>query len=320
MIPLAAKPDHVPEDLVVKFDLFNLPGGEHDVQLACRAFQNAERPIFWTPHNGGHWVVTTAEDIETVMSDYEHFSSKRIAIPNVSYEMLPKLIPIELDPPEHAAYRKPLTRALLPKEVNVLDEKVRRVCQDLVDEVAPRGACEFVNDFALAFPIMIFLDLVELPREDRHYLVPLVAQSTRAKDNIEQRNIGFADGAGGETAAQTAASAAGDDKIVAFIPNSPRNSRSLCRRLQAAATVARATPPGTRRAQANMQWVMIASTIKITPDKRAVQGPYVHFGLANALAVDWMVRSNVDLAASGLGFSVQRKWGERASSKTEHGK
>ena len=63
---LMARPDHVPPELVADFDLFDIPGGEDDVQLAMRAFQQKGPDIFWTPRNGGHWVVTRAEDIARV--------------------------------------------------------------------------------------------------------------------------------------------------------------------------------------------------------------------------------------------------------------
>ena len=78
---LTARPAHVPAGLVMDFDLFDIPGGEDDVQLAMRAFQQNGPDIFWTPRNGGHWVVTRAEDIAIVQRDWERFSNQCYMIP-----------------------------------------------------------------------------------------------------------------------------------------------------------------------------------------------------------------------------------------------
>lgn len=174
----AERPAHVPENLVVDFDLYAIPGSEDDVHLAFRRFQQNGPDIFWTPHNGGHWVATRAEDIEVMQRDHERFSHRRITIPVMPPDS-PRQLPLELDPPEHNAYRKPLTFALLPKVVATLEDKVRQTAIDLIEGLQPRGKCEFVADFAKVLPIVVFLDLVDLPREDRHYLLPITEDSVR---------------------------------------------------------------------------------------------------------------------------------------------
>jgi cytochrome P450 len=177
---VAQRPENVPADLVVDFDMFNLPGYETDVQLAYRAFQQSAPDIFWTPRNGGHWVATRAEDIEAMQRDYKRFSHEQITIPKKPDGAM-RMIPLELNPPEHTGFRAPLTRALLPKVVNGLEAKIRAHCITLIEGFQPRGECEFVKEFGQVLPIVIFLDLVNLPREDRHYLLPLTDAAVRAR-------------------------------------------------------------------------------------------------------------------------------------------
>lgn len=175
---MSVRPDHVPADRVVHFDIYDLPGADEDVHLAYRAFQQNGPDIFWTPVNGGHWVATRAEDIEAIQRDHERFSHRRITIPPMPPDF-PRQIPLEIDPPEHTAYRRPLTRALLPKVVNALDAKITDIAVQLVDELRPRGECDFIEDFAKILPIVVFLDLVDLPRSDRTLLLPLAEDAVR---------------------------------------------------------------------------------------------------------------------------------------------
>ena len=181
---LAPKPAHVPDDLVVDFDIYHLPGGSEDPQLAYRAFQQTKPDIFWTPRNGGHWVATRAEDIEVMQRDYERFSHKHITIPPmVGYA---RQVPLEVDPPEHGVFRRPLMQALLPRMVAQMESKIREVTVSLIDAFSATGECEFIEQFAKVLPIYVFLDLVDLPRSDREYLLPWAEQSTRGA-TVEQR-------------------------------------------------------------------------------------------------------------------------------------
>ena len=167
-----ALPAHVPPELVFDFDLFDIPGAQEDVQLAIRAFQQDCPDIFWTPRNGGHWVATRADDIALMQRDWEHFSNDEYLVPRKPAGSS-KEIPLECDPPRHAELRRPLTAALLPREVAKLEDNIRTLAIELVENIQPRGACEFVEDIAQALPISIFLDMANLPREDRHGLRPL---------------------------------------------------------------------------------------------------------------------------------------------------
>ncbi|WP_347270321.1 cytochrome P450 [Rhizorhabdus histidinilytica] len=177
---LAPRPEHVPAELVRDFDLYDIPGAAEDIQAAYRAIQQASPDIFWTPHNGGHWVATRGEDIVEMQRDYNRFSHRHIVLPPMPDA--PRQIPLEMDPPEHARYRRPLMQALLPSIVSELESKVRQVAIDAVERLLPRGECEFVEDFAKVLPIHVFLELVELPLDDKAYLLALAEDSVRGRD------------------------------------------------------------------------------------------------------------------------------------------
>ena len=176
----ATRPENVPADLVRDFDLYNIPGSDEDVQAAYRAIQVANPDIFWTPHNGGHWVATRGEDIIAMQRDYQHFSHKHIVLPPMP-EGTPRQVPLEIDPPEHARYRRPLMQALMPAIVSELESTVRNVAIEAIEKVLPNGGCEFIEDFAKVLPIHVFLQLVDLPIEDKYTLMPIAERSVRGR-------------------------------------------------------------------------------------------------------------------------------------------
>jgi cytochrome P450 len=175
------RPDHVPAELVRDFDLYDIPGSADDVQAAYAAIQQSSPDIFWTPRNGGHWVATRGADIIAMQRDFQHFSHKHILLPPMP-EGTPRQIPLEIDPPEHAHYRRPLMQALMPSIVAELDSKVRDVAIAAIEKVLPQGGCEFIEDFAKVLPIHVFLELVDLPLSDKAVLLTLAEDAVRGRD------------------------------------------------------------------------------------------------------------------------------------------
>ena len=178
---LSVRPAHVPAELVRDFNLYDSPGSEDDVQAAYADIQKSNPDIFWTPHNGGHWVATRGEDIMAMQRDYRHFSHQQIVLPPMP-EGTQRQIPLEIDPPEHPAYRRPLMQFLMPHTVAELETKVRDVAVEAIERVLPRGECEFVEDFAKVLPIHVFLELVDLPVSDKAHLLPIAEASVRGAD------------------------------------------------------------------------------------------------------------------------------------------
>ena len=164
----ADRPAHVPSDLVRDFDFMSFEGVVDDPHLAWSRLQKSMPDIFWTPHYGGHWVATRMEDIRIIMEDHERFSNHESFIP-IRPGVL-RILPVQLDPPEHTGLRKMLMPAFLPRAITSLEERARALAVEMIDELLPRGECEFVEDFAGAMPIMVFLDMMGLPQEDRPYL------------------------------------------------------------------------------------------------------------------------------------------------------
>ncbi len=168
--PLTPPPPHVPAELVYDLDIFNLPGAKEDVHLAWKRVQAEAPRIFWTPRNGGLWMVTRARDIQIVQSDTEHFSMKWSLVPNNPRPY--PAPPMDFEPPEHGPWRMLISPAFSPKVVAEVEDTVRKFTVNLIEGFVPRGECEFVSEFTKVLPIVVFLTMMELPIEDRVHLMP----------------------------------------------------------------------------------------------------------------------------------------------------
>jgi cytochrome P450 len=183
MSSMLARPG-IPKRLVADVDIFDLDGFQNDVQLAWRRLQQTYPDIFWTPKNGGHWIATRAADIRYIQSEHQFFSNSQIFIP--ATQLPSKLVPLNLDPPEHGPFRAILAPAFAPSALDVLERQARTIAIELIESLRPEGECEFVRDFAERLPIIVFLNMMDLPLEDREYLLGLSRQNV-APSTPEQR-------------------------------------------------------------------------------------------------------------------------------------
>lgn len=126
-----------------------------------------EDPLTGIPY----WVVTRIKDLDEVSKQPALFSSeKRGAFPmemeEASLEMQKNTI-INMDPPRHQKVRRIVRNAFTPKRVDSYEPMFRQHAKSIVDAVASRGECEFVEEVAAELPLIAILDLLGVPKEDR---------------------------------------------------------------------------------------------------------------------------------------------------------
>lgn len=157
-------PPHVAPERVVDFDIYNdrrfaEVGDLHEALY--RLGEEVGRGIFWTPRNGGHWFINDRELLFEAARAPEYFSSTAMTIPPMPQE--PWLLPLYLDPPTHGAFRHPLILAFSPGEVRKLESSIRAFAIELIEAIADRGECDFVEAIAEPLPVKIFMKLMGLP-------------------------------------------------------------------------------------------------------------------------------------------------------------
>ena len=156
-------PAHVKPEQVYQFDIYADPRITDDVQGSYAAVLRAAPDIFWTPANGGHWMVQRGDLITEIVKDHEVFSAREMQIPRVPNP--PFMIPLSVDPPANLPYRAALMPKFSPREVAKMEPHMREVAARLVDAVVTRGKCDFIRDISSQFPVSIFMELMGLPLE-----------------------------------------------------------------------------------------------------------------------------------------------------------
>ena len=99
-------------------------------------------------------------DVVTVLRNPDIFSSRFDA---VHIGQVRPLIPLQVDPPDHAKYRKLLDPLFAPRQIALLEDRTRALVSDLVETVADTGGCNFHAAVSEPLPSTVFLELLGLP-------------------------------------------------------------------------------------------------------------------------------------------------------------
>ena len=180
-------PAHVPVDRIVDFDVHNpanIADGYHE---AWKILQKPGVPdLVWTPRNGGHWIATRGALIADFLNDPEHFSARVMIVPKEA-GMQHKLIPMNMDPPEHTPYRHVLNKGLGPREIKKIESSIREVAAQLIDEFAASGRVEFCAAYSRIFPIKVFLAFSGLPLQDAALLTNFASNMLRPEGTTPEQ-------------------------------------------------------------------------------------------------------------------------------------
>ena len=119
-------------------------------------------PVF-RPGPEGPVVLSRLADIEMALKRTDVFSSNMDA---VDLGNVRPLIPLQIDPPDHAKYRRILDPLFTPRQMAAREPAVTALVNEMIDGFADRGECDFHEEFAVPLPCTVFLQLLGLPLED----------------------------------------------------------------------------------------------------------------------------------------------------------
>lgn len=165
-------PDHVPPELVHHVGITESPEFLADPYAFFKKLSQDYPPIFYSVgSHGGSWHFLKHEDAFRMLRDAEYFSNEGgTPFPRDPADPF-KFIPIEIDPPDHRKYRAILDPVFSPQGIQQLDTTIRKLANDLIDEVIDKGGCEFTTAYGRPLPVSIFLDLMGLPQSMRDTFV-----------------------------------------------------------------------------------------------------------------------------------------------------
>lgn len=120
-------------------------------------------PVSHSTEHGGFYLATRYEDVFSVLTDPENFTSTGgAAIPPQPF----KFIPEDVDPPRHRGLRKIVNASLAPQVVAEHEAWIRSEARRLLDGLKGRTSFDLVRDFAGPLPREIALKLIGIPPQD----------------------------------------------------------------------------------------------------------------------------------------------------------
>jgi cytochrome P450 len=125
----------------------------------------------------GLFVVSTYAGVLEVLSDPRRFSSRSgpavggMAPPPQIVEVMAKGYPqvdtlITCDPPDHIRYRSLVSRAFSARRVAGMEDYIRGVARDLLEDFLHDGTIDLVPRFAVPLPLSVIADQLGVPRSD----------------------------------------------------------------------------------------------------------------------------------------------------------
>ena len=140
--------------------------------------------VHWLPQYEA-WLVIGYDEVTSVLRNPNVFSSKlgyrelaagrinrtgqtahdALGMDTESMRML-----ISTDPPDHTRVRRLLSKAFTPRSISELTPRLQQLCDELIGSMAVKaadGEADFMEDFAIPFPVTVIAELMGIPVERR---------------------------------------------------------------------------------------------------------------------------------------------------------
>ncbi len=133
-------------------------------------------PVAHSERYGGMWVPLTHETVNEVAYDTDRFTSRTVVVTHTRPGdlALPAPVgvspPISSDPPFHNPARRMLLPAFAPKKIAALEDEIRVLCRDLLDDMGEIEPGTSIIDGAVQYaqhiPVTVIGRMLGLPPED----------------------------------------------------------------------------------------------------------------------------------------------------------
>jgi len=169
---------------------------QHGYPHAAWARLRREAPVHWfdLPGGVGFWAVTKRDDIVRISKQPTLFvNAPRLAIfeegAPVEGERTMARHLLNMDPPEHAEFRRAASHWFTPQAIQRRQPEVERIARDLLAEMAGDGGertGDFVGDFTAPLTLHVLADMLGVPRADWRLMFRWTNQIAGASDSEYQ--------------------------------------------------------------------------------------------------------------------------------------
>jgi cytochrome P450 len=141
-----------------------------DPYPAYKALRDAG-PLVWVdPLNC--WAVARYADVRATLEDWESFTSDQGTGLNDAVNSALTGTLLASSPPLHDKLRGVLAERLSPRGLRSLGDQITRRTREIIEPLVKRGTFDVVGDLARVLPPTIVADLVGIPDQVRHKLIP----------------------------------------------------------------------------------------------------------------------------------------------------
>jgi cholest-4-en-3-one 26-monooxygenase len=155
---------------IVNPDLYVQRGYPH----AEWALLRREAPVYYyqRPDVDPFWAITRHADIVNISRQPGLFKSiQRLFVavnepnsPPPDEAVLRQLL--NMNPPEHGAYRGVVNRRFTPRSVQQLTAGIERITTEVLDDLVGRDECDFVTEVSAKLPLAAIAEMFGIPRAD----------------------------------------------------------------------------------------------------------------------------------------------------------
>jgi cholest-4-en-3-one 26-monooxygenase len=122
---------------------------------------------------GRLWSVTGLEELRLMVRDPQTFSSTDTVLffdmPEEREADLASMI--NMDPPKHDRIRGIVNRGFTPVYIARLENEIRKIVRELIEEAREKDRFEFIEDLGLMLPVMVIAQILGIPAVDRRAFV-----------------------------------------------------------------------------------------------------------------------------------------------------
>jgi len=151
-------------------DLYVQRGYPHEEWRQLRR----DAPVVWyeRPNVTPFWAITRHDDIVTVSRQPDLFRSGQIPFitvqepgaPSPDEVFLRQLL--NMNPPEHGAYRGVVNRRFTPRAIRQLAEDIELITAEVLEGVVDCDECDFVTEVSAKLPLAVIAHMFGIPRSD----------------------------------------------------------------------------------------------------------------------------------------------------------
>ncbi len=159
--------------------------GRNGFPRAAARWLRENDPIRWYESKlvDPFWLVTRHADVVEVSRNSQLWSStERIMIEARRSEPLPFRTMLHMDPPEHTKHRKIYKDWLTPRSVRRMEDRLREISRELVDEMAPAKEGNFVELMAARHPLKLICELLGVGSEAEEVVLGIAKQTFGTQD------------------------------------------------------------------------------------------------------------------------------------------